>query len=80
MENIKLDDKQLIKESARKMIKTFHFTDRSLKMEFKINSDSHHINHAISKVTITPNYPELGIEVHFIKKIMKGLSVIYAEL
>ena len=47
-------------------------------MVSKLNS--HHINHANSKLTITPNYPEFGIEVRYINKIMKELSVIYARL
>ena len=45
------------------MINSYHFTDRNLKVGFKINLDSHHINHANSKLTIIPNYPEIGIEV-----------------
>ena len=49
-------------------------------MGFKINLDSHHNNHAISKKTITPNYPEFGSEVGFVNKIIKELSVIYARL
>ena len=46
----------------------------------KIYLDSHHINHAISKLTITPNHPEFGIEFRYINKIMKELAVIYARL
>ena len=77
---IKLDDKQLNKELSKKMINPYYFTDRNLKVGFKINLDSHHINHANSKLTITPNYPKFGIEVRFINKIMKELSLIYARL
>ena len=51
-----------------------------MKFGFKINLDSHHINHANSKLTITPNYPAFGIEVRYINKIMKKLAVIYARL
>ena len=51
------------KELAKKMLNPYYFTDRNLRMGFKINLDSHHINHANSKLTITPNYPEFGIEV-----------------
>ena len=47
---------------------------------FKIDLDSHQINNAKSKLTITPNFPEFGIEVRYINKIMKELSVIYARL
>ena len=62
------------------MINTYNFTGRNLKVGFNITLESHHVNHANSKLTITPNYPELGIEVRYINKIMKELSVIYARL
>ena len=78
--NIKLDDKQLNKELARKMINPYYFTDRNLQVGFKINLDSHNINHDNSKITIIPNHPEFGIKFRYIKKIMKELSVIYARL
>ena len=45
------------------MLNPYYFTDRSLIKGFKTNLDSHHINHAKSKLTITPNYPDFGIEV-----------------
>ena len=50
------------------------------KICFKINFESHNINHAISILTITPNFPDFGIEFRFINKIIKELSVIYARL
>ena len=62
------------------MLNPYYFTDRNLKVGFKIDLDSHHINHANSKLTITLNYPEFGIEVRYINKIIKELSVIYARL
>ena len=49
-------------------------------MGFKINLDTHHINHANSKLTITPNYPEFGIEIRYIIKNIKELSVICDRL
>ena len=49
-------------------------------MGFKINLDSHHINHAKFKLTITPIYPEFGIEVRYINKNVKELSVVYDRL
>ena len=79
-DNIKLDDKQLNKELAKKMLNPYYFTDRKLKGGIKINLDSHHIDHANSKLTITPNYPEFGIEVRYNNKIRRELSVIYARL
>ena len=51
-----------------------------MKVGFKINLDSHHDNHTSSKLTITLNYPEFGIEVRYINKIVKELSIIYARL
>ena len=79
-DNIRLDDKQLNKELAKKMHNPYYFTDRKLKVGFKFNLDSHHINHAISKLNITPNFPEFGIETRYINKIMKELSIFYARL
>ena len=79
-DNIKLDDKQINKELAKKMINPYYFTDRNLKVGFKINLDSHNLHHANSKLTTIPNYPEFGIDVRYINEIMKELSVIYARL
>ena len=62
------------------MLNPYYFTDNNLRVGFKINLDSHHINHLNSKLTITPNHPEFGIEVRYINKIMKELSIIYARL
>ena len=45
------------------MINPYYFTDRNLRVGFKINLDSHHINHSNSKLTIIPNHPEFGVEV-----------------
>ena len=79
-DNIKLDDKQFNKGLAKRMVNPYYFTDRALQVGFKSNLDSHHINHANSKITIMSNYPEFGIEVRYINKIIKELSVIYARL
>ena len=79
-DTIRLDDKQLNNELAKKMINPHYFTDRNLKAGFKIDLDSHHINHTNSKLTITPNFPEFGIEVRYINQIMKELSVIFARV
>ena len=62
------------------MLNPYYFTDRNLKIGFKINLDSHNLHHANSKLTITPNYHEFGIEFRYINKIMKQLAVIYARL
>ena len=78
--NITLDDEQLNKELARKMIIPYYFTDRNLRVEFKSDLDSHHFNHANSKLIIKPNYHEFGIEIRYYNKIMKEVSIIYARL
>ena len=62
------------------MLNPYYFTDNNLRVGFKINLDSHHINHLNSKLTITPNHPEFGIETRYINHIMKELSIIYARL
>ena len=79
-DNIRLDDKQFKKELAKKMINPYYFTDKNLKVAYKINLDSHNLHHTNSKLTITPNFPEFGIEFRFVNKIMKELAVIYARL
>ena len=79
-DNIRLDDRQLNGELAMRTINPFYFNDRNIKVAFKINLDSHHINHANSKLTSLPIYPEYGIEIRYIIKIVKELSVIYARL
>ena len=79
-DNFKLDDKQPNKELAIKMINPYYFTDRNLKVGFKINLDTHHINHSNSILTITSGFPEFGIEFGYISTITKDLSVFYARL
>ena len=79
-DNIRLDDKQLNKELAKKMINPYYFTDKNLKVGYIINLDSHNLHHTNPKLTISPTFPEFGIEFRFINKIMKELAVIYARL
>ena len=62
------------------MLNHYYFTDKNLRVGFKNNLDSHQINHANSKLTILPPYHEFGIEIRYINKISKELSVIYARL
>ena len=44
----------------------YYFTGRNLKVGFKINLDSHLINHAVFILTNTPNYTEVGLDGRFI--------------
>ena len=62
------------------MLNPYYFTDRASQVGFKVNLDSHHINHANSKLTTLPSYPEFGTEVRYINKHIKELSAIYARL
>ena len=62
------------------MINPYYFIDENLKNGSKINLESHNISHANSILTITPNFPEFGIEFRYIIKIIRKLSVIYARL
>ena len=75
-DNIKLDDKELVKELAKKMINPYHFIDENLKTGFKINLDSHNINHANSILSIIPIYPDFGIETRYINKSLKETATI----
>ena len=79
-DNIRLDDKQLNKELAKKMISPFYFTDKNFKVAYKNNIDSHNTHHTNSKLTITPAFQNYWIEFRFINKIVKEISTIYARL
>ena len=62
------------------MVNPYYFTDENLRNGFKINLESHNLNHANSILTITPKNPEFGIEYRYINKIVKELSIVYARL
>ena len=76
---IKLEDKQVKKELAKKMINPYYFTHRSLQVGFKINLDSLNTHHANSKLTVKRNYPEIGIEVRYFNKIIKNCLLFLLE-
>ena len=48
-DKIKLDDKQLNKELAKKMINPYYFTDRVLQIRFNFTLESHQKSNANSK-------------------------------
>ena len=79
-QNINLNDKELDKEIAKKMINPFYFIDEILKVGFKTNLESHNIDHANSLLKIIPNFTDIGIEKRYVNKNLKELSVIYARL
>ena len=51
-DNINLDDKQLNKKFAKKMINLYYFTDRVLQVGLKNTVESDHINLANSTLNI----------------------------
>ena len=62
------------------MLNPYYFFDTASRVGFNLNLDSHHFNHAISKLTISPNYPEFGIEIRYNNEPMKEMAVICARL
>ena len=62
------------------MNKPYYFIDENLKKGFKINVESHNIDHAIFLLNIEPNFPYIGIEFRYFNKFIKELSVNYARL
>ena len=62
------------------MINPYYFTDENLEIGFKINLDSHNINHANSILGITPDFPKFGVEFSYFKKILKEMATFYARL
>ena len=74
--NIKMNDKEL----AKKMINPYYFIIENLKKGIKIKLECHNYNHANSILTITPVYPDFGIETLYINKILEEMATIYARL
>ena len=58
----------------------YYFFDENLKTVFKINLESHNVNHANSILTITPMYQEFGIDTRYNNKIIAEMATIYARL
>ena len=77
--NFKLGDKQVNKELAKNKNNPCYFTDRALPVGFNISLDSYHINHSISELTNKPNFPEFGVELRYIDKLLKEMATIFAR-
>ena len=75
-----MNDKELDKELAKKMINPFYFFDENSEIGFKINLESHDIIHANFLLKIDPNFPEKGIERKYINKILKRMATVYARV
>ena len=79
-ENIKIHDKELHKELAKKMINSYYFTDENLKVGSKINLVSHDNNRASSILSNIPISSDLGIETRYLNKVSKEVAPFYARL
>ena len=62
------------------MINSKYFTDRAFQVGFNSFPDSHHINYSFSKLTVKPNYIEIGIETRYVNKILREMATIYSRL
>ena len=63
-----MKDKELDKELAKTVINPYYFIVEKLKIGFKINLETHNINHANSILTIIPNFPDSGIGTRLLIK------------
>ena len=79
-EIIKMNDKELDKELAKRMINPYCFIDEKSKIGFKIILESHNISHANYLLKNIPNFPDAGIETRYGNKILKQVATIYARL
>ena len=75
-----MNDKELDKEIAKRLINPYYFIDENLIIGFKINLESHNINHANSLLNIIPNFPHIGIETRYNNKILKEMATIHSKL
>ena len=62
------------------MISPYYFIHENLRFGFKIILESDKINHAKSLLNIIPNFPDIGIDIRFFNKILKGMATIHARL
>ena len=59
---IKMNDRELDKELAEKLINPYYFIDANLKIGFQIDLENHNFSHANSILNITPNFPDLEFD------------------
>ena len=64
-QNIKLNDKDLDEKVAKKLNNPYYFIDEKLKIDLKVNLESHNANHAISLLNDISNFPDIGIETKY---------------
>ena len=79
-DKIKLNDRELNKEIAKRMLNPYYFKDKVFYNFLKINLDSHHINHLNSKITISDITEYNSIDKYLINRLVKEMANIYARL
>ena len=79
-ENIKLHDKKLDEELAKKLDNLYFVIEKKLKIGFKKNPKIHNINHANSILSNIPVYTDFRSEIRYSNKISKEMAIIYARL
>ena len=77
-QKITIKGKVLENEIAKRMISPYYFS-RRFENQYKINLDSHNVNHLNSKITITNKY-DFPIEMYDVDSILREMSIIYARL
>ena len=77
-DNNKLDDKDLEKQSAEKMINPYCFIVENIQRGFQRILESHNINHTNSILSIIHTYLDFGFETRNIIKLVKEMATIYA--
>ena len=79
-DKIKLNNRELNKLLAKKMLNPYYFKNKNLYNILKINLDSHHINHLNSKITISSTTVHNEIDKDLINELVKEMCIIYARL
>ena len=65
---------------AKKMLLPYYSTDRTLQVGFHITPESHRIKNSNSQLNNNPNYKHIGIELPYINKILKEMTMVCARL
>ena len=68
---IELGDKEMKKKLAKEIIFPYNFSDGALNTGFNTNLDSQITNLATPIMTLTPYFPEFGIEFRYNEKLFK---------
>ena len=62
------------------MNKPYYFIDDSSKAGFRIDLECPKINHAVPILANIPMFPDFGIEISYLNRIIKAMATIYDRL